>query len=69
MAPMAKDTAHKHISLDANISGLASVLLMAPYYMRMWNAQILKSNMPASVTSDVDVADHISMQFVSLFRI
>ena len=31
MAPMAKDTAHEHISLDGNISGLASVLLMAPY--------------------------------------
>ena len=24
MAPMAADTAHKHISLDGNISGLAS---------------------------------------------
>ena len=32
MAPMAADTAHKHISLDGNISALASVLLMAPYF-------------------------------------
>ena len=31
MAPMAADTAHSHISLDGNISALASVLLMAHY--------------------------------------
>ena len=28
MAPMAADTAHSHISLDGNISALASVLMM-----------------------------------------
>ena len=31
MAPIAADTAHKHISLNGNISALASVLIMAPY--------------------------------------
>ena len=38
MAPTAADTAHKHISLDGNISALASVLLMAPYQLRVGNA-------------------------------
>ena len=28
MAPMAADTAHSHISLDGNISALASVIMM-----------------------------------------
>ena len=28
MAPMAADTEHSHISLDGNISALASVLMM-----------------------------------------
>ena len=31
MAPMAADTAHSHISLDGNISALASVLMTAHY--------------------------------------
>ena len=31
MTPMAADTAHSHISLDGNISALASALLMAHY--------------------------------------
>ena len=31
MAPMAADTAHSHISLDGNISALASVLMMVHY--------------------------------------
>ena len=31
MASMAADTAHSHISLDGNISALASVFMMAHY--------------------------------------
>ena len=31
MALMAADTAHSHISLDGNISALASVFMMAHY--------------------------------------
>ena len=35
MAPMAADTAHSHISLDGNISGLISLLSVAHHQIRL----------------------------------